>query len=88
VTPRNTTWKRNKNNMSLKFEIQIDEYADEYVEMYYFRYAQSHRDNGPSVIVNNGYRAWYQYGERHRDIGAAMIYADGEQRWYTHGKPL
>jgi hypothetical protein len=73
--------------MSLKFEIHIDEY-DDFVEIYYFRHAQSHRDTGPAVMFNTGYRVWYQYGERHRDIGPAMIFSSGNKHWYTRGKPL
>ena len=44
-----------------------------------------HREDGPSVELINGYRAWYINGKRHRTDGPAIINANGSKLWYKEG---
>lgn len=50
---------------------------------------QLHRDDGPAVIFNIGYKAWWVNGKRHRTDGPAIEYISGcEQQWYINGQHL
>ena len=44
-----------------------------------------HRDNGPALERNDGYKAWFQHGYLHRDDGPAVEFADGDKAWWHHG---
>ena len=46
-----------------------------------------HRDDGPAIIDNDGYKAWYKNGEFHRDDGPAVINSNGSKVWYKNGRP-
>jgi len=46
-----------------------------------------HREDGPAVEYNNGYKAWYLYGERHREGNLPAIeFANGDKSYFIHGE--
>ena len=58
-------------------------------EKQWYKHGKLHRDDGPAVIMPNGYRAykaWYKNGERHREDGPAVICSDGCKAWWRDGK--
>lgn len=44
-----------------------------------------HREDGPAIIHNDGYQAWYMDDERHREDGPAVIFPSGSKNWYING---
>jgi hypothetical protein len=72
--------------MTLKFEVEIDEYNDNFLDMFYFRHREFHRINAAAVIYSDSTEHWYQYGQLHRIDGPAVIYEDGIRYWYKHGE--
>ena len=44
-----------------------------------------HREHGPTVEREDGYKAWYIDGKRHRVDGPAIEYANGGKEWYISG---
>ena len=52
----------------------------------YFKDAQFHRDDGPTVIWRDGSEYWYQNGYLHRDGGPAVIFSRGDRMWYRNGQ--
>jgi len=47
-----------------------------------------HREDGPAIEWDNGYKAWYLNGELHREDGPAAEWADGSKAWYLNDKFL
>ena len=45
-----------------------------------------HRDNGPAIEGNDGYKAWYIHGKRHREDGPAIEYSNGGKEWWHNGR--
>jgi len=45
-----------------------------------------HREDGPAVEFDDGYRAWYINGQFHREDGPAVECADGTKVWYKNGE--
>jgi hypothetical protein len=41
-----------------------------------------HREDGPAIIMKNGYQAWYKEGKYHRDGGPAIITKSGSKKWF------
>lgn len=44
-----------------------------------------HRDDGPAIILINGFKYWYKNGLLHRTDGPAVEYEDGTKSWYFEG---
>jgi hypothetical protein len=44
-----------------------------------------HREDGPSIERNDGYKEWWINGKRHREDGPAVEYSDGDKWWYLNG---
>ena len=58
-------------------------------ETYWYKEADMkilHRENGPAVEYNNGYKAWYIDGKRHHTDGPAVEYSSGAKEWWLNGK--
>ena len=53
---------------------------------YYDAQDRLHHDDGPAVITDKGYKAWWKHGRIHRDDGPAIIYGGGDEFWYNNGK--
>jgi len=45
-----------------------------------------HREDGPALEYEDGYKAWYSNGKLHREDGPAVINPNGILQWYRHGK--
>lgn len=45
-----------------------------------------HREDGPAVEFNGGFRSWYVNGRLHRVDGPASIAPDGDTRWCINGQ--
>ena len=45
-----------------------------------------HREDGPAIECNDGYKEWYLNGKRHRVDGPAIEHNDGYKAWYLNGK--
>jgi hypothetical protein len=52
----------------------------------YKKNGQLHREDGPAVIYDNGFKEWYLNGKRHREDGPAIIWENGTKKWYLNGK--
>ena len=50
-----------------------------------YKNGQLHRDDGPAVIDEDGYKAWFKNGNLHRVDGPAIIYTNGDKSWYKNG---
>jgi len=46
---------------------------------------ERHREDGPAVEDDEGYKAWYLNGKRHRTDGPAYEETDGYKEWYLNG---
>jgi hypothetical protein len=46
-----------------------------------------HREDGPAIIWQSGYKSWYFKGKRHNLNGPAIIYPDGREGYFIHGEP-
>lgn len=44
-----------------------------------------HREDGPSIESQDGYREWWFNGERHREDGPACEWANGTKKWFLKG---
>jgi hypothetical protein len=47
---------------------------------------QYHREDGPAVEFENGYKEWWLNGKRHRTDGPAVEWINGSKLWYQHDK--
>ena len=45
-----------------------------------------HREDGPAIEFQDGYKSWYINGKRHREDGPAVEFANGDKDWYLDGK--
>lgn len=54
----------------------------------YIKNKKLHREDGPAVEWNDGYKVWFQHGKRHRLDGPAFISANGYKSWFEHGRRL
>ena len=45
-----------------------------------------HREDGPVIEQENGYKMWYVNGRPHRLDGPAFEQADGYRAWYVNGQ--
>ena len=43
-----------------------------------------HREDGPAVIMNNGYQSYYVNNNLHREDGPAVIYGDGRKEYWVN----
>ena len=46
---------------------------------------QLHREDGPAIEWENGYKAWYLNGLRHREDGPSIEWANGYKKWHLYG---
>jgi hypothetical protein len=44
-----------------------------------------HRENGPAIEANDGYKVWYKHGFIHRTDGPAIIYSSGIEEYWLNG---
>ena len=44
-----------------------------------------HREDGPAVVMSNGYKAWYKHGLRHREDAPARMWSDGRVEYWING---
>lgn len=51
----------------------------------YLKKGKLHKDDGPAVIYDTGYQAWYQEGLLHREDGPAVIHPNGHQEYWLLG---
>ena len=54
--------------------------------VYYSKNGLLHRADGPAMVLNYGYKAWYIDGKRHREDGPACEWDDGTKAWFIEGK--
>lgn len=56
---------------------------------WYNEKGQFHREDGPAVEDNFGYKAWYKNGKRHREDGPAVEWSNGKlhgtKQWWLNG---
>lgn len=46
-----------------------------------------HREDGPAIESDAGYKAWYWMGKLHRGNGLpAVIHVSGDKEWWVNGK--
>jgi hypothetical protein len=45
---------------------------------------QRHREDGPAIIGDNGYKAWYNNGKRQRLDNLAREWSDGRGEWWVN----
>ena len=45
-----------------------------------------HREDGPAVEYNSGYKSWWLNGKYHREDGPAIEWQNGDKYWYCNGK--
>ena len=63
--------------------IHIDEDGD---KLYYSDREMTvlHREDGPAVEYEDGYKEWWLNGKLHREDGPAAKYADGSKAWFLN----
>ena len=44
-----------------------------------------HREDGPAVAAEDGYKAWYINDKRHNEAGPAIVWPSGYKEWYLNG---
>ena len=56
----------------------------------WIRNKKIHRETeeGPALILSNGYMAWYKDGNLHREDGPAVIHPDGYEEFYNNGNKI
>ena len=47
-----------------------------------------HREEGPAVEGEDGFKQWWLHGVRHREDGPAVEYVDGTKEWWIKGELL
>lgn len=52
----------------------------------WYKDGDCHREDGPAIVLPNGYRAWYVNGKCHRDGAPAVIWDNGAENWYYQGQ--
>ncbi|KAB0640669.1 hypothetical protein F7R25_04010 [Burkholderia stagnalis] len=52
----------------------------------YYKDDKLHRDDGPAIIDNDGYKIWYKHGVIHRLNGPAVEGPEGDKAYYVNGK--
>jgi len=45
-----------------------------------------HREDGPSIEYQNGYKVWWVNGHLHRLDGPAKVLVDGSKDWWVNGQ--
>ena len=55
-------------------------------ETVYYLNGKVHREDGPAIEYNDGYKYWWINGKRHRDGGPAVEYPNGYKEWWLDGK--
>ena len=45
-----------------------------------------HREEGPGVYDDDGFKAWWVNGKLHREDGPAIEYSNGRKSWYLNSK--
>jgi hypothetical protein len=69
-------------NLEIMPFLNIDELCGDF---YWYLSGQLHREDGPSVVLNNGDQMWYLNGKLHRNNGPAIEFVDGSKYWYLNG---
>ena len=44
-----------------------------------------HREDGPAIEFQDGYKVWYVNGKCHREDGPAIVFSNGDEAWYLNG---
>ena len=65
-----------------KSKMTIDKHGD---KVWRLPNGKKHREDGPAVETNYGYKAWYANGLRHREDGPAMEWSNGDKEWWLEG---
>jgi hypothetical protein len=55
-------------------------------DVFYLKNSKWHREDGPAIIHNSGYKAWRFEGLLHNLNGPAEILSDGTKRYWINGK--
>jgi hypothetical protein len=63
-------------------EVKVDSFGDKR----WYKDGKLHREDGPAIDHNDGYREWWVDGKLHRIDGPAIEYEDGDRYWYINGK--
>jgi hypothetical protein len=73
------------NNMKQPVYIKIDKSGD---KVYYSDENMTvlHREDGPAIEWNDGFKEWWLNGKLHRETGPAIESANGSKSWYLNGK--
>ena len=66
----------------LRYTVRTDAFGTTF---YYNDRGQLHREDGPAVIMKNGYRAWLLNGDYHREDGPARMWPDGSWQTFRYG---
>lgn len=73
-----------KADKSEPIHVEIDENGS----MYWFRYGQLHRKDGPAAILSDGSRHWFKNGRWHREDGPAIVCPDGVKFFFLEDVQL
>ena len=49
---------------------------------------ERHRTDGPAVITNDGYQAWFINGLPHRSDGPAIVRQNGDKEWWLNNTQI
>ena len=49
-------------------------------------YGYWHREDGPAIEYEDGYKAWCIHGKYHRTDGPAVEFPNGTSFWWVNGK--
>ena len=62
--------------------IEVEKHVSSNQTFYYIKGTKiPHREDGPAIIWQDGYKEWYINGELHREDGPALIFSDGSLGW-------
>jgi len=80
----------NNNACTWNEKVENTQFTGEIHNIQYYKYlsfkdGKRHNDNGPAVIMEDGYQSWCKDGKLHREDGPAVIYKNGYQAWYKDG---
>ena len=60
---------------------EVDEFGD---KSYFNAEEECHREDGPAIEWNNGFKWWYLNGKLHREDGPAIEFPNGGKEWYIN----
>jgi hypothetical protein len=70
-------------------QIEIREFEDR-IEYGYWEGEKfkNHREDGPAIEWEDGYKAWYFYGKIHREDGPAIEWSNVMKYWYLENEKI